>query len=331
MTASTEPTESGKEDEKALVEVVRADYGEEPTEVRLLRDGQAGNRTYLLRSDGQKSILRVYGGYWRDRQDWIDFELALLVFLSRHEVPVSTPVPRLDGRWRGELKNPNGPQHVARFTFVEGTMEWPMSEPKSRALGAALARLHRAADAFPPQRSVREYDVARLIERSLERIRLYLSDSVPEQRDAWDALVALGKRIAVLLNSIGTRQGEYGVIHGDIHQGNAHFGADGQPTLFDFSLCGIGWRTYDLTGFLWPLRDETIQEEAYRRSCDAFLSGYQSERPLSPAELDAIPAFVKLRDYWETGDWLECRQPDADTVTQGVVDLVRRFRAFPLP
>jgi Ser/Thr protein kinase RdoA (MazF antagonist) len=34
---------------------------------------------------------------------------------------------------------------------------------------------------------------------------------------------------------------------------------------------------------------------------DAFLDGYQSARPLSKAELSALPAFVLLRQIWILG------------------------------
>ncbi len=316
------------ETDPELMVVVREDYGlREPVEVRLLRDVQAGNKTYLVTSEAGKQILRVYGACWESRADWIDFELELLLHLRDHGVPVSTPLLRGDGQMLGEVRTAEGKRYSALFTYAEGTMEWPMSEPKSRNFGAALARLHLAANDFSLDRPYREYDLARLVEQPMARMLPYIADRADDVR----YLERLGEQIMERVRQIERTPDTYGVLHGDIHQGNCHFTPEGAPTLFDFSLCGVGWRTYDFTGFLWPMRDETIKEAAYRQSCEAFLAGYRSVRELTPAEETAIPAFVKVRDLWEHGEWL-AGDPNLEAAKAApcIISLLEQFRATPL-
>ena len=79
------------------------------------------------------------------------------------------------------------------------------------------------------------------------------------------------------------------------------------------------------------MRDDAIRDPAIRAACDAFLDGYRSVRPLLAEEEAAIPAFVKARDYWETGQWLtHGHNADRSVVRTGLIDLARRFREFPL-
>jgi Ser/Thr protein kinase RdoA (MazF antagonist) len=247
--------------------------------------------------------------------------------LAESDISVGAPIRRADGSLQGAIETPDGAQSYAAFTFAEVTVEWPLSETRSHNLGAGVARMHLAANGFRARLPWRKYDVARLVDLPLERMLSYLGARPMETA----SLVRLGEHIRLYLARIPTASGEYGPIHGDIHQGNVHFRPDGELTFFDFSLCGVGWRAYDFTGFLWPMRDKTIDNPAIRLSCESFLAGYRSVRPMSAAEEAAIPAFVKIRDFWETGDWLECgKNLDPSVVERGIVGLVARFEATPL-
>ncbi|MGH2409330.1 MAG: phosphotransferase, partial [Chloroflexota bacterium] len=39
---------------------------------------------------------------------------------------------------------------------------------------------------------------------------------------------------------------DWGICHGDLHLANAHVDEEGTMTVFDFDLCGYGWRAMDL-------------------------------------------------------------------------------------
>ena len=88
----------------------------------------------------------------------------------------------------------------------------------------------------------------------------------------------------------------YGLIHQDAHGGN-FFVHQGQITLFDFDDCVYGWFIYDIAMvFFYELmghKDDRLYVEKFSRE---FLTGYHRENILAPSWLDAIPAFLKLRE-----------------------------------
>ena len=91
-------------------------------------------------------------------------------------------------------------------------------------------------------------------------------------------------------------------------------------------------RVYDLSVFLWPLRDDTLQNPAIKAACDAFLNGCRSVRPLLSEEEDAIQASVKVRDLWEIGCWLDFdKNVDPTVVRKGLHSLAAQSRRFLLP
>jgi len=65
--------------------------------------------------------------------------------------------------------------------------------------------------------------------------------------------------------------------------------------LLDFEYAGYGWRVFDIATFFSNQLTQRGRSEHTRGLLDTFLDGYQSERPLSAAELVALPAFVTLR------------------------------------
>ncbi len=322
-----EPTKEAAGDVSYLTAALRENYAlPPPITISLLRDGQAGSRTYLVETGGGRSILRVYGPTWVSREDHIRFELEFLMHLRQGGVPVSHPMPRLDGGTLGSVVTPRGPRPCVLFTFAEGRPLWPLGISESYRSGAALANLHHAGNDFRSDWDHAVYDTAGVVDVPVGRMMPFLGGHADRLY-----LERLADHIREKLGRIPSGPDEFGVIHGDIHQGNCHFTEEGRVTLFDFSLCGVGWRGFDLTGFLWPLRDGTAEDEAIKGSCDAYLAGYQSRRFLSPAEIEAIPAFVKARDLWETGDWIRlASETEAAVFCDGITEVLQRFRDFPL-
>jgi len=84
----------------------------------------------------------------------------------------------------------------------------------------------------------------------------------------------------------------YGLCHGDAGSANAHVTADGRLTLFDFDMCGVGWRAYDIATFLI---DEPESIAA------SFLEGYTAVRALTDTELASLPLFQIVQSIWVLG------------------------------
>ena len=310
-----------------LADFVFATYGlpTRPT-VTHIRDGQGQSRIFRVQTGADTTILRLYGPQPDGTPALIESEAAWLLFLQSQGCAVAAPLPQPSGSLVTTLPASGAPRYAALFTFAEGCPQWPPTAEQSAQLGAALARLHQVSDGFAGAGPVRSYGFAELIEGPLSRMLPFVE--APEDRAY---LRELGDRIAQALEAIPQAAPFHGMIHGDVHQGNAHFSEAGDLMLFDFTLCGRGWRIYDFAGFLWPLRDDSIDAPGVRTACDSFVAGYQSVRPLHTAERAAIPACVKARDLWETGDWIATDPTAEAAVLQDWMrTLLARFRRTPL-
>jgi len=197
--------------------------------------GRAFNDTYLLRTDRDRLICRVYldGKYYiRGPTDFL-FELELLEFVRERGVRVAAPLRRRDGELLGRL--PGHDREYAVFEYAEGAEVQTLNASLARSLGAELARFHRAADEFasPHHRYhlgaelLLEQPYA-LIQRDEARDKLMDLSSVPPLEELIDAI-----------RGLPTANGSYGLIHADPHPGNVHFSGDA-PTFFDFDHCAYG-------------------------------------------------------------------------------------------
>jgi Ser/Thr protein kinase RdoA (MazF antagonist) len=104
---------------------------------------------------------------------------------------------------------------------------------------------------------------------------------------------AVGDRLAEVMPQVGG----VGLIHADLHLGNALF-QGGEVKLIDFDDCGTGPRLYELAVALWELRDRP--DHAVFR--DALLAGYRTGREVDATHLDDFIALRQVAfDLWFTG------------------------------
>ncbi|GAB3747181.1 Ser/Thr protein kinase RdoA (MazF antagonist) [Microlunatus parietis] len=139
--------------------MITGDYGLEPTRIELIANGH--NDTYRIEAAGASLAFRVYG----EGKSWIRgtsdlrFELDLLTYLRARRAPISYPIERSSGDTLG-----TGTRHYALFSWCPGR---PVSAneltlPQAERLGAALASIHAAADAFVTEHSRYSLDQATL-------------------------------------------------------------------------------------------------------------------------------------------------------------------------
>lgn len=78
------------------------------------------------------------------------------------------------------------------------------------------------------------------------------------------------------------------------------------PAILDWDGTGYGWRAYDLAVLLWSTALQGLGTALW----DAYIAGYQEPqepygypegRPLTEAELAAVPHFVAARHIWVMG------------------------------
>ncbi len=257
------------------------------------------NDTYIVHARRQTYYLRVYRAGWRTRAE-IDAELELLNYLHRRGVPVARPVKRRDRQYIADLDAPEGVRPAVLFTAAPGAQHVPMSPRQSGLFGHTAALIHQQADRQRKTYARYEIDLAHLSTQPLAALRPFFS---ARPRD-FAYLARVADACTVALSSLPRTAPAFGLCHGDLHAGNVHFGPHPQLTLFDFDLCGYGWRAYDLAVFLWSRLIGHPRPEAKRsrvRAWQSFLRAYERVRPLSQQERAAIPRFVALRHIWLLG------------------------------
>lgn len=250
------------------------------------------NSNYLVETTAGQFILTLY----EKRVDPADlpFFLALMRHLARQGLACPQPVATRDGTVLRRLSG----RPAALFTFLEGLSPRRIQTWHCRALGSTLAELHEATRSFAESRP-----------NSL---------SV----DSWRELIeqCRGGADSVSQNLFHEMQESYrhiagawpqglpsGVIHADLFPDNAFFLAERLSGIIDFYFACSDFYVYDLAVCLnaWCFDGANSYLVEHGR---ALLAGYRERRPLSAAELEALPVlaagaalrFLLTRLY----DWL---------------------------
>jgi Ser/Thr protein kinase RdoA (MazF antagonist) len=255
------------------------------------------NDTYMVEcSQGDTYFLRIYRADWRALEE-IETEIAILLHLAREKVTVSIPISRRDGQVLTPLDCVEGRRWAALFTCAPGkeVAFHAYNDELAGLYGETVATIHCAADSFEGRPLRPALDLVELLERP---VRLLTSTIAHRPKDV-DYIVALGDRLRQQIQAMAEL--EIGFCHGDLHGWNA-CEKDGSFTVYDFDCCGWGYRAYDLAVFPWVFAafgpNTTERIEAMGR---AYLQGYLRRRRLGPTNVDAIPAFVAIRQIWLLG------------------------------
>jgi len=265
--------------EALRAEVARAfDIGPS-LDCRLLQRGF--NDTYLLTTPHDRYVLRVYRAGWRSAPE-IAYELELLIHLAAKGVPVSFPLCGRDGKLMRPVAAPEGPRQLALFTFAAGEpVAWD-EERHSFLAGKLAGAIHAGSDDFVSPHARLPLDLAYLIDNPLATLRPFLVHRL----DDWHFLEGFAARLRERTDVVAETGLDWGVCHGNLNGGNIHITRDHRLTVFDFDLCGPGWRACDFAEIQW------IAHYCQKTSIwEAFLSGYAESRPPAATDLAAVPVF----------------------------------------
>lgn len=286
------------------LDVIRQHY--DPGEISYCMFINRGfNDHYLIACRHQKYIFRLYLNhkYYVDSFNAYRFEVDLLDHLYSKGVPVANALATKDGELLGSTSTSHGERAFALFSCADGMQlsGSAITIRQSYQFGKTMADLHVAANSFNTEHQRYKLDLRYLID---EPVRL-ISEGVKnkDENSEYAQHIHHGEqiikklepidRIVDTINSIGSDNDEFGIIHADLHNGNVHFHGD-TLTVFDFDHCGYGWRAYDLAiSYFLP--------EPQRNS---MIKGYESVRPLSSEERGSLQGFGNLRNLWNIGDIL---------------------------
>lgn len=270
------------------------------------------NTVFRVETKAGPAALRIHRAGYHSRQA-IQSELDWMAHLALNGLAVPAPIRALNGALLVELGNGAGQKCIVDLlTWLEGAPLGKSGEPLSgslseqtdifRALGTSMARLHLTSDAWraPAEFRRHAWDREGLLGDAPFWGKFWsISDCAPEETEI---LTAARKRAAEALDSHIAAGADYGLIHADLVRENVLV-HEGQIRMIDFDDAGYGFRMFDIATALIKNR----REPHYEALKSALLSGYDSVRPRSPRDLQALPLFMLLRALSYLG-WAEARR-----------------------
>ncbi len=243
------------------------------------------NSNFLLETAQGRFIMTIYEK--SVAVDDLPFYLGATEMAADAGLPAARPVHTVSGATTQAIRG----KTCALCTFLSGVSPKRPNAAQSRAVGVALAKLHNALVEFPLKRS-----------NSLGPSDWPLMWAGREN-DGETLEVGTTDAIAADLAAISTNWPTdlpTGTIHADLFPDNVLYIGDRVSGLIDFYFACTDFLAYDIGVMLNAWCFEPNGREFDLTKGRALLSGYQSVRPLTRAELDALPLLARgaaLRFY----------------------------------
>ncbi|GAA3407692.1 phosphotransferase enzyme family protein [Paenibacillus hodogayensis] len=261
--------------------------------------------TFIIRTSIEGSfLLRIHSGM---NNDEITSEIVWLDALNER---VNTPLPRgvLDrnGFRTVRIDQENGSHvYASLMRWVEGVHESEgFSEDQIYKEGILLANLHQASQQFEiPSNFTRPVWGEQSFRQALERLAQHYDKFLTDAEYALYESAA--ERILQRIIKLCKDSASYGLIHGDLHQGNIVF-YNGEPCPIDFGRCGFGYFLYDIAHTILRL---------YPAQRELVIKGYQSIRRLGDGwlpELETFAVMVMIENY--------CHHAPDSRETEGLIE-----------
>ena len=235
------------------------------------------NSNYLLQTTQGTYILTLYEK--RVAKTDLPFFLGLMEHLAAKGMPSPTPLVARDGKTLRELhKRP-----AAIISFLRGMWPKRILVTHCTQVGEALARLHLAVADFPMRRA---NALALPGWRQLYQGCRARADEVQP---------GLAEELKLELDELAAQWPEglpQGVIHADLFPDNVFFLGDKLSGLIDYYFACNEILAYDLGICLnaWCFEKDNSFNATKAR---ALVRGYTRTRPVSPAEIAALPVLAR--------------------------------------
>jgi Ser/Thr protein kinase RdoA (MazF antagonist) len=290
------------------------------------------NATYAVEdaATGKPSILRVHRKDYHQAHE-IESELEWLEALRRDsDVTVPVVLPARDGRRVVTVDHDGTARHVVHFDMVAGVepAEETVTVEDFRTLGSITAALHDHARTWTRPAGFGRFSWD--WEHSLgERPRWGRWQDTTGVGDSEAAVLDRARQLLQQrLTEYGTGPDVFGLVHADLRLANLLVDGD-DITVIDFDDCGFGWYFYDFGTAVSFFEDDPMVPELQ----DAWVTGYRSRRPLSPADEAMLSSFVLLRRLlllaW-MGTHSHSKESQALSITyaEGSCALAERYLSF---
>lgn len=282
------PTQYSLLSAQALKNVIEQKYGFHEMSCRLLIHNVSD--TYMLENQTSRYIFKIYRDAHR-KLDEIKGELELLNILQEGGAKVAHPLKDLEGNEIQSFNAAEGIRYGVLFSYAYGEVVADMNEEQLAFVGTEMAKIHQITENLELSYPRGEFSLNSMLTIPMETIKPAFIGLDEEYAYLRKAVHIVSKKIEQMdLSSFG-----YGYCHYDFLPKNFHFQKDGTLTFFDFDFAGKGHFVNDLASFyahyfLQVLFNRMTQEEA-DRAFQVFITSYRKIRPLSEAEINAIPYF----------------------------------------
>jgi homoserine kinase type II len=235
------------------------------------------NSNYFLQTAAGTFILTLYEK--RVREDDLPFFLALMEYLAARALSCPQPVRNRKNEALGRLAG----RPAVVVTFLTGVSVRRPTAHHCRAVGAVLARLHRAGADFPMTRSNA---------LSIESWPVLFSHAEAQADRVAPGLAERTRRELEYLAAAWPRGLAAGVIHADLFTDNVLFLDDAVSGVIDFYFACTDALAYDLAVCLnaWCFEADGSFNVTKGR---AMIGGYESVRSLEPREAEALPTLCR--------------------------------------
>jgi homoserine kinase type II len=235
------------------------------------------NSNFLVTTERGNFILTLYEK--RVAPEDLPFFIALMEHLAAHGVACPTPVKGRDGIALRELCG----RPAALVTFLAGMWPRRIQPFHCAAVGGALGSLHRAGASFGMTRA-NDLSVAGW-RRLYQGCRSRAAEVQPGLAGELESELAL-------VEAEWPRDLPAGVIHADLFPDNVFFREREVSGLIDFYFACTDFLAYDLAVCLnaWCFEADGSLNVTKAR---LLLEGYRRSRPLTSAELAALPLLAR--------------------------------------
>ncbi len=244
------------------------------------------NSNYYLETTQGRFILTLFEKYVKE--DELPFFIGLKQYLAGAGFPCPEPIAAKDGEAIQTLEG----RKAVIVSFLEGLSPKRPSVTQCRNVGAGLARMHLAAEGFTGTRT------NTLGPQTWAEMWAAHAEEADAIQPGLTALVQqdIDELSKADLLSLPLPEG---TIHADLFPDNAFFIGEEFTGMIDFYFACTGQLAFDLAICLnaWAFEDDPMRNGdglQYNFSKGAALiKGYESVRPLEPAEREALPLLAR--------------------------------------
>lgn len=236
------------------------------------------NSNFLVEAHQGRFILTIYEK--SVALEDLPFYLGLTEQAANAGLPAARPIRTTDGLLTQMIRG----KPTALCSFLDGVSTKRPPASHARAVGAALARLHQALSDFS---GTRANDLGPRDWPGLWKGRSRQAEALEPGIAA-----AVDTDLALFRTDWPTDLPK-GIIHADLFPDNVLFLGDEVSGLIDFYFACNDFLAYDVAVMLNAWCFEANGREFDLVKGRALISGYESVRPLSQAERDALPILAR--------------------------------------